>query len=231
MSAAPSTTRTTRRLTREDWIASARKTLVDRGIDEVKVDRLARQMRVTRGSFYWHFQHRKDLLDALLTDWEARNYFELAQIRARWARSVPDLTEVVAIWLGEDPNFPSFDVAIRSWARRAPEVAQSVERVDKAWIGLLQELFEMSGYNPDESLIRARVTYFHQIGYYALGMREELSERLRLVPLYYEVLTGRAPTPEFTRILQSQIPTREKPARKPRVAKPKPKPEPADSKR
>lgn len=222
MSADASTATASRRFTREDWIASARKTLVERGIDEVKVDRLARQMRVTRGSFYWHFEHRKDLLDALLTDWEARNYFELAQIRARWARSVPDLTEVVAIWLGEDPNFPSFDVAIRSWARRAPEVAQSVERVDKAWIGLLQELFEMSGYDSDESLVRARVTYFHQIGYYALGMREELSERLRLVPLYYAVLTGRALTPELTETLQRQIPTREKPTRKPRATKSKP---------
>lgn len=193
--------RPARRLTREDWIASARKTLVDRGVDDVKVDRLAKQMRVTRGSFYWHFQHRKDLLDALLTDWEARNYFEIAQIRARWAKTAPDLTEVVASWLDADPAFPSFDVAVRAWARKSTDVAEAVERADAAWIGLLQELFQKSGYDSDESLVRARITHFHQIGYYALGFREPHAERLRLVPLYYRVLTGREPTANLLKTL------------------------------
>ncbi|MBB4632850.1 TetR/AcrR family transcriptional regulator [Sphingosinicella soli] len=180
----------TRRFTREDWVASARKTLVERGVDDVKVDRLAKQMRVTRGSFYWHFQHRRDLLDTLLTDWEARNYYEIAQIRARWAKNAPDLTEVVASWLESDPAFPSFDVAVRAWARKSTDVAEAVERSDAAWIALLQELFEKSGFDADESLVRARITHFHQIGYYALGFREPTAERLRLVPLYYRVLTG-----------------------------------------
>jgi AcrR family transcriptional regulator len=209
--------RPTRRLTREDWIASARKTLVDRGVDDVKVDRLAKQMRVTRGSFYWHFQHRKDLLDALLTDWEARNYFEIAQIRARWAKTAPDLTEVVASWLEADPTFPSFDVAVRAWARKSTDVAEAVERADTAWIALLQELFEKSGYDSDESLVRARITHFHQIGYYALGFREAHAERLRLVPLYYRVLTGHEPSANLLKTLAELVkekPTARRPSRK-----------------
>ncbi|MEI9851478.1 MAG: TetR/AcrR family transcriptional regulator [Sphingomonas sp.] len=69
------------RLGREDWIALARKVLVQSGIEDVKVVPLADRMQVTRGSFYWHFANRKDLLDALLSDWEVRNYFEIAQVR------------------------------------------------------------------------------------------------------------------------------------------------------
>src|SRR5690606_38879450 len=42
-------------LSREAWIAAARKVLERRGIAEVKIDRLARQFKVTRGSFYFHF--------------------------------------------------------------------------------------------------------------------------------------------------------------------------------
>jgi AcrR family transcriptional regulator len=206
--------RPSRRLTREDWIASARTVLVERGIDEVKVDRLAREMRVTRGSFYWHFQQREDLLDALLTDWEARNYFEIAQVRARWARSQPDMVEVIAVWLGEDPSVLSFDIAVRAWARRAADVAGSVGRVDKAWISLLQELFAHSGLGHDESLVRARVNYFHQIGYWALNLEEEPAERLRLVPTYYKVLTGRDPPAALTKVLSQQPSVvREKPAK------------------
>lgn len=202
-----------KRLTREDWIAAARKTLVDRGIDEVKVDRLAKQIRVTRGSFYWHFKHRRDLLDALLTDWEARNYFEISQVRARWARTAPDMAAVISIWIGEDASALSFDIAVRAWARRAIEVAQSVQRVDRAWIALLQESFARDGLPEDEALVRARISYFHQIGYWALNLEEDPAERLRLVPIYYRVLTGHDAPPELHEAL-SQAGTTQKPVKR-----------------
>jgi AcrR family transcriptional regulator len=192
---------TNRKFSREDWIASARKQFVERGIDDVKVDRLAKLMRVTRGSFYWHFENRKDLLDALLSDWETRNYFEIAQIKARWARTEPDMSEVMAIWIGEDPAFPAFDMAIRVWARKAPLVAASVSRVDDAWVALLQELFIRGGYDQTESFVRARISYFHQIGYYALGLKEDTAERMKLAPYYYEALTGKSPPANIGELL------------------------------
>jgi AcrR family transcriptional regulator len=213
MAAPQPRTRAKKRLTREDWITAARKSLVDRGIDEVKIDRLARSMRVSRGSFYWHFKRRDDLLDALLSDWEARNDFEITQVRDRWARNTPDITAVVAIWLGEDSNTISFDLAIRSWGRRSREVAASVKRVDKAWIALLQENFARDCASADEALVRARVTYFHQIGYWALDFDEARDERLRLVPIYYRVLTGHDAPAEIGELVKQQAPAATKPPR------------------
>lgn len=156
---------------------------------------------MTRGSFYYHFENRKDLLDTLLRDWEVRNKVEIAQVRDRWADSNPDLSEIVLIWLGEDPNFLAFDMAIRLWARRVAAVAKAVHRVDETWIKLLTDLFEKSGFALEESLIRARVTYFHQIGYNALNVKEDLSERLKLVPLYYQVLTGKRPGEQLEAVI------------------------------
>lgn len=191
-----------RRLTREDWIAAARKVLVTSGIDDVKVDQLARRMKMTRGSFYWHFQHRKDLLDSLLSDWEGRNYFELAQIRGKWDRSGANLTEVLLTWLGEDPAFPAFDMAIRVWARKSKPVASSVQRIDNAWVELLTELFTKNGFDADESNVRARVAYYHQVGYYALNLSEPLTDRFRMLPHYYRVLTGQEPPADLAEIVE-----------------------------
>ncbi|MBN9275118.1 MAG: helix-turn-helix transcriptional regulator, partial [Mesorhizobium sp.] len=50
-----------RTLSREAWIAAARKVLEKRGIGEVKIDHLALQLKVTRGSFYCHFTSLADL--------------------------------------------------------------------------------------------------------------------------------------------------------------------------
>lgn len=190
-----------RRLTREDWIAFARRTLVKSGIESVKVDRLANAAKVTRGSFYWHFKNRNDLLDALLRDWEVRNLVEVAEIRDSWNHRDPDLAEVIGLWVGEDSRFLDFDIAIRAWARQSSQVADTVRRVDNAWIGLLEVLFSRAGYAADDSLVRARITYFHQVGYHVLAFREDPAERLRLVPAYYRALAGKEPGNRLAAIL------------------------------
>lgn len=190
-----------RRLTREDWIASARKVLMSSGIDDVKVDRLSRVMKVTRGSFYWHFTARKDLLDALLRDWEVRNLNQIDYLRAAWSEDTPDLAYINEIYVGGDQLFPSFDMSIRIWARKATPVAAAVHRIDDAWISVIRELFVRQGFDETEAFVRARINYFHQIGYYALSLNEDLDERIRLVPYYYKILSGRDPSPKLRAIL------------------------------
>jgi len=180
-------------LRREDWIGAARDALVGTGIDGVKVDRLAREMKVTRGSFYWHFEDFSDLCDALLHDWESGNQAEIADIRIRWSRSGPNLVDVFAIWVDEQSDFLAFDTAIRVWGRKSPAVHAATRRIDDAWIALLKEIFVVEGYSDLDSFVRARVTYFTQIGYYALAIDEDREERLALAPAYYRALVGKEP--------------------------------------
>lgn len=183
-------------LTRDDWIAIARKALIASGVDDVKVDVLARRLKVTRGSFYWHFESRQDLLDALLDDWGTNNRREIATLETLMSSGGEGgLTELFRIWLGEDPSFPAFDFAVRAWARKAPTALKLVQEIDSAWINVFQAYLERGGMLAPESFVRARIMYFHQVGYFALGLKETLAERAKLAPHYYEALTG-SPAPE-----------------------------------
>ena len=58
------------RLDREDWIAAGLDALESGGVEAVAVVPLARALGVTRGSFYWHFSSRDELLEAVLARWE-----------------------------------------------------------------------------------------------------------------------------------------------------------------
>ncbi len=189
------------RLNRDDWITIARKALIASGIDDVKVDVLARRLKVTRGSFYWHFKHRQELLDALLADWVANNRRELAAVEQRAEAGARGLLELFKVWLGEDPNYPAFDIAIRVWGRKSRDVARLVREIDEAWIALFQQIFLRSGLAAAEAFVRARIVYFHQIGYYALSISESLEERISLAPLYYLALTGSPPPEDMAEIL------------------------------
>jgi AcrR family transcriptional regulator len=175
-------------LSREDWVRAAQKQLIAAGIDEVKVDRLARKLKVTRGSFYWHFKNRKDLLDSVLHVWEAHKEQELAQARARWDALGP--VELARIWLSEDASYPAFDMAIRFWAWKTPAVAKVVSAIDDRWLAFLAERFAHEGQSERLSNARARLIYFQQIGYYAMKFEEPFQERLAYLPYYNAILFG-----------------------------------------
>lgn len=57
-------------LSADDWARAALDALAVGGLDAVAVEPLARQLGVTKGSFYWHFRSRAALLRAALEAWE-----------------------------------------------------------------------------------------------------------------------------------------------------------------
>src|SRR6516225_2425226 len=57
------------RLGPAEWIEAALARLGQGGINEVRVELLAKELNVTKGSFYWHFRDRGDLLEQLLDSW------------------------------------------------------------------------------------------------------------------------------------------------------------------
>ena len=57
-------------LDRNDWIEAAIEVLADQGVAGLRVEVLAKNFGVTNGSFYWHFNDRQDLLNAVLQEWK-----------------------------------------------------------------------------------------------------------------------------------------------------------------
>jgi AcrR family transcriptional regulator len=180
-----------RALSRQDWIDAARTMLIARGVERVRVDALARTLNITRGSFYWHFPSRNAVLDALLEDWRVRNTAPFLAAAADERRSAGEkFRALVDIWLDESEYDPAYDSAIREWARTSARVANLVRRVDRQRIDLLAGICLDLGYDPQEAEIRARITYFHQVGYYVLGLKESDRTRRKLAPIYTRVLLG-----------------------------------------
>lgn len=181
----------TQKVSPDTWVETARRVLVDEGIGGVKVDRLAHRLGVTRGGFYHHFRDREQLLDSLLHLWEQNCRFlpdyplagDLPDVSAWFDKTLHRLIE-------EDGYDHDFDMAVREWARSDQRAAWAVERSDRDRMATLQRFFDALGYSKDEAVIRARVFYYHQIGYYAIGVRETTALRKRNVQLYVDILCG-----------------------------------------
>src|SRR5690242_9998004 len=61
------------RLSAGDWEQAALDVIAEQGVAAVTVESLARQLGVTKGSFYWHFPTREALLKAALERWERQD--------------------------------------------------------------------------------------------------------------------------------------------------------------
>ncbi len=60
-------------LSQGDWEREALLLIAAKGVQGLAVEPLARRMRITKGSFYWHFSNRDALLEQTLARWEAHD--------------------------------------------------------------------------------------------------------------------------------------------------------------
>lgn len=172
----------------EDWVRLARRVLIDEGIVAVKIDRLARLAGVTRGGFYWRFKSRDELLEALIDDWRESNTTPMLRVLQSDASPKERMRGLAELYIEGRGFSEAYDSAVRAWAALSPPIAEIVRAVDGVRLEALEGLFRDVGFDADEAMIRARITYFHQVGYYAIGMRETAGERWELVDRYTEVL-------------------------------------------
>ncbi len=178
-------------LQRFDWLLKALDIFVAEGIDAVRITRLAQDLGVTRGSFYWHFKNREDLIDALVSYWKDKNTAAITESVNHAGDLADGIFRFFETCIDAARFDPRLDLALREWARRSAKVRTLVDREDEARIEALCDFFSRFGYDMPEALIRARVLYYSQIGFYALEVRESLATRLGYTEAYFECFTGR----------------------------------------
>lgn len=173
-----------------DWLAASLSMLVDEGVEAVQITRLARKLNVTRGSFYWHFKDRNDLLDAVLAEWRAANSGVMASSLTKATSLTDGVLSLFSIWVEDEQFSARLDQAIRDWARRSDQVMQIVRLEEDERIKAIAAFFGKHGYDEIDAFVRARVLYFTQTGYYALNIEESMTARLELLETYYRTFTG-----------------------------------------
>jgi len=167
-------------LTPENWIEAATMVLVDQGIDHVRVDTLSGQLGVTRGSFYWHFRDREDLLRRVLQAWADRSTAQLTR-RLESARDDPreQLRDVISLpFRGRAAaRAARIELAIRAWARRDDMARQAVDDSDASRIGYHAQVFEALGFEQAEARMRAFVLYSYEVSESLLHRQGSAADR------------------------------------------------------
>jgi len=181
---------------RELWLDAAYETLINAGVQNVRVLHLAKKLNISRTSFYWFFKDRDELLRALLQQWRDKNTKGLATSTRQPAATISAaVLNVSYCWIEEKAFDCEFEFAVRSWGLSSAKVLAAVQEADAERLKLLEEMFLRYGFEAREADIRARTLYQTQIGYISmrLHLQESLEERLMRMVDYVYVFTGQKP--------------------------------------
>ncbi|HMV63891.1 MAG TPA: TetR/AcrR family transcriptional regulator [Rhodocyclaceae bacterium] len=159
--------KTTRpQLDRAAWIQAALEVLADEGVQGMRVEVLAKRLRVTKGSFYWHFKDRQDLLSGVLETWKAGRIQDIVkQTRLEPGRERAQIARLVDIYsTSRSRKGLLIELAVREWARRDAEAAAIVEEVDAWRLRCARELFLACGLPQHEASTRSMLLYAYVFG-------------------------------------------------------------------
>lgn len=175
----------------KDWILAGFRALSAEGPQGIRVEAIARELKVSKGSFYWHFKDVAALKNAMLKHWlkagtaDVINAVELNESEAR--AQLFALLEMSISFDKPEIGGVLSEAAIRDWARYYPPAAVALQAVDAERLGFVVILFERFGFEQKLAQSHARLLYAGLIGMAHLAhqglavMQRDMRELLELI--------------------------------------------------
>ncbi|HYQ79244.1 MAG TPA: TetR/AcrR family transcriptional regulator [Solirubrobacterales bacterium] len=162
---------------REAWIEAAMRALAAGGPDAVRIEALAKDLGVTKGGFYWHFDDRAALMEETLDSWEQSGTEDvIATVDKDSEEPRAKLRRLFELAPAAKDLFAA-ELALRDWARRDPAVDTRLRRVDDRRMAYLRSLFAQFLDSEQEVEARAMLAYSLFVGAYFV--RSGFGERSR----------------------------------------------------
>jgi AcrR family transcriptional regulator len=161
-------------LTPMDWMRTAFQNLTTDGVTAIKAEVLAKHLKTTKGSFYWHFKDVPAFKAEMLKLWETE---ATKAIMSAVTSSTPKgparlaMLSAIVSQMNAENEYGGLraEPAIREWARVDAQAASAMQRVDAARIAFVKKLFVESGFSAADARLRAELFYSGFLGLQALA--------------------------------------------------------------
>ncbi|MEP6483916.1 MAG: helix-turn-helix domain-containing protein [Rudaea sp.] len=157
------------RLSAADWEQGALDLIAVQGVGAVAVEALARQLGVTKGSFYWHFPTREALLKAALERWEKNDTENVIERVQPIADPRERLRELFRLTGREAQSHIIYSALLR--ALDHPNVQPVMSRMSHMRMDFLSNAYRQMGMPSDVAAFRARLAYAAYVGFLQLTLQ------------------------------------------------------------
>jgi AcrR family transcriptional regulator len=154
-----------------DWERAALDLIAEQGVQAMAIEPLARRMRITKGSFYWHFSSREILLEQALLRWEKH---DIRNLNTSLGEIDHPRDRLISFFRRVGKEKLTHEVYSELCAAAGhPHVEPVLERVAERRMKHLSCAFEEMGMEPDLARNQARLTYSVYLGFLQLQRQQQ----------------------------------------------------------
>jgi len=149
------------RATRTDWLMAALGALHKEGPKGLNIQALARQLKISKTSFYWHFKDKAELFDALVDFW-CHEFTETVTENVELLNFPPRQRLAKAMEMVDEFDLGNYDSSFRIWARTEPRVKLAVREANKQRLEFASNAFAELGFSGESLVCRAALWVGYQ---------------------------------------------------------------------
>ncbi len=147
---------TKKRVSKADWLEKALDVLETDGIDEVKIERLAKELSISKSGFYWHFKDKKDLIRTMINYWETEFTSVITSNRAIINKNPRERIYLTMKMILEN-NLTRLDLPMRFSAEKDPIAWGMINRVYQVRLDFFRSALSEMGFEGEELEMRVHL--------------------------------------------------------------------------
>jgi AcrR family transcriptional regulator len=150
-----------KRVSKTDWLEKALDVLEIDGINEVKIERLARELNISKSGFYWHFKDRKDLIRTMISYWE-EEFTSVVTSNSAILNASPKERIYLTMKMILENNLTRLELPMRFSAEKDPIAWELLNRVYQIRLNFFRSALSEMGFEGEDLEMRIHLlTCYH----------------------------------------------------------------------
>ena len=177
-----------KRVAKSEWLSLALEILATEGLGGIRIERIARDLKVSKSGFYWHFKNREDLLNQMLDYW-TYEYTTVIPQNAELQTMEPKLRLEKIMTIVRDFHLAKYDLAVRAWAETDELAKKALKKVYKARLEVIGNAFKELGFKGEELEMRTRTFVCYHSWESSMLWSDSKRKSNRLIKIRHRMLT------------------------------------------
>jgi len=176
-----------KRVSQADWLEKALEILEIESLDEVKIDRLAKELNVSRSGFYWHFDNRQALINAMIKYW-GNEFTSVVTSNKKLFSLSPRERLYKTMKMIIENNLTQLELPMRACAETDPVAKKLVNQVYQMRLEFIRSTLSEMGFGGEDLEMRTHLFVCYHTWEGNMFTNLSKAKRLRWLKLRLEML-------------------------------------------
>ncbi|MBL4649018.1 MAG: TetR/AcrR family transcriptional regulator [Aureispira sp.] len=152
---------------KQDWIFLGYKLFSEEGISGIIVEKMAKELKVNKSSFYWHFKTKKDFIDEIVAYWISLNTNQIMSMTDNEKSGKEKFIKLIELSFKKEP-YLDFIFFLKRYAQKNKKIQLIIDEIDTQRIEYTKNILIEMDFSIAESETKSILFYKYLIGYHEM---------------------------------------------------------------